>query len=549
MFENFTLSDVKGAPLSILVFLSINGNRAVSVSDLAGKAGTGFSDKPVKEGLIRLKELGVICEPRKNRYQLTGKEYQLPLYWGEKVLPFGDSPRISGDSPNYSGVSPDLERRVEALEAAVFRGLPASEAGDSPIFSGDSPDEDGDSPMKGQSPYEYSGSFAEKFGVSPNDAGDFPMVEIEGQWKDDGGCEYSGNFPEKFGDSPVQCGDSPIKGQSPISESGDSPEKAGVFPEKSGESPNSVNPLINNINNKEVSKYVEKDTYLLNGNNTESELINPTEKIADAAGKTPDDYVTRWNATMAQMKGSMDRQTFSTFLGKAVILGYEEGHYTIGVENGFICDWLQDRLLTPIEKILNVMGDRKQSVSFVVTGTWQPADQCDGCGGDSSLRLNAEPAEAVPVKHLECHRQIHKMLREEADRLEWERSHLPKSGDAAEDVLVDICNEYLDHPKEQKYSMDQLAELVAIQPDPRVLRFALESLSSFKAVKVWCGWAHGEAKKKLLSHYGIRSNPNLESDKTVSLEIIRDVCEELDPEEKKYAISRIWMMAKGNVPM
>ena len=78
-----------------------------------------------------------------------------------------------------------------------------------------------------------------------------------------------------------------------------------------------------------------------------------------------------WNAAMSQMKGSMDRQTFSTLLGNAELLAREDGVFTVGEPNGFTRDWADKRLRETIEKILSGMYDTPQRVEFVVTGTWQ----------------------------------------------------------------------------------------------------------------------------------------------------------------------------------
>ena len=75
---------------------------------------------------------------------------------------------------------------------------------------------------------------------------------------------------------------------------------------------------------------------------------------------------------MAQMKGSMDRQTFSTLLGNAELLACEDGVYTIGMANGFTRDWAEQRLSSTIEKILSAMADAPQKVTFVVASSWQP---------------------------------------------------------------------------------------------------------------------------------------------------------------------------------
>ena len=80
-----------------------------------------------------------------------------------------------------------------------------------------------------------------------------------------------------------------------------------------------------------------------------------------------------WKATMAQMKGSMDRQTFNTLLGNAELLACEDGVYTVGMANGFTRDWAEQRLSETIEKILTGMADGPQKVAFVVSGTWQPS--------------------------------------------------------------------------------------------------------------------------------------------------------------------------------
>ena len=76
---------------------------------------------------------------------------------------------------------------------------------------------------------------------------------------------------------------------------------------------------------------------------------------------------------MAQMKGSMDRQTFNTLLGNAELLACENGVYTIGMTNGFTRDWAEQRLSGTIEKILSGMQGCPQKVNFVVSGTWQPS--------------------------------------------------------------------------------------------------------------------------------------------------------------------------------
>ena len=515
MFDSFGLSDIKGAPLSILVFLSFNGNRAVTISELAGKDGTGYSEKPIRLGLRTLRELGVVTETH-NRYQLTGKEYQLPLSWGEKILPAGVSPEYTGVFPGNPGVSPDMERRVCALEAAVFGGI------------------DKDGKIKDQG----TGDF-------PGLPGDSPV------WEDDRVCdvevideprsEFSNNLPCKVDAShlymqgrssapgklrvfPVEK-ISVIKGEWKAAEKkccvlGDSPEKKGELTGDPGVSPDGVNPLINNINNKEVGRYVDINTYLPIESNKSG-----VNKTGESEKQEPD---VLWNAAKVQLQGQMDRGSYSAILKDAKLVGYADGHYTIGVTNAMARDWAEQRLTGTVERLLGTMSGSDVSVSFVVKEQGGVSLQAGG-QFPSAASASGEPSpEMSPEK----------------STIEL----LPVSVDPAENELVEICNDYL-RDGGDRYSLDQLSELIAIQPDPRVLRFAVWTLSSYKAVNAWCKWSLAEAKRKLLSHYSIRSNAALENDDNVSLEIIHDVCEDLDPEEKKYAISRIWMMAKGNVPM
>ena len=511
------LGELKGAPLSILVFLSLSGNRCFSATEL--QSGTGFSDKPVREGLLRLRELGMITEPQTKRFQLVGKEFQLPLYWDEKMESFGDFPKLSG-------VSPSLDDRVAALEKAVFGDSP-NVSGVSPIVSGDSPnyydsalivsdqvsgvrDQD-----EGADPDDRSGNFAEMFGVSPSVPGDSPILEIEGQWADDNRCQvsgvrdqdedlYSGNFPEKFGDSPIVSGDSPKV-------------------------------LINNITNpcdKEVGKYADQSTYLPVVMSNSSEVNTRTGEIPDAV---PNFRIggQEWKSAMERLKNTVDKQTYNTIMEQAVLLGAGEGLITIGLKNSFVRDWAEKLLRDTLENIFSDLAGSRQRISFVLTDEFMDERR----------------------KHFRCHAAIMRNKLTALDETEpavllperLEVSADPK-GHEAENVR--ICNEYLDDGNEKGYSLDDLRGLVNMDPDPDLLRFALENLSGLTAAKKWCSWKYiREAKSKLLSHYGVDGKALLQNP-AVSLEIIREVCEDLKEtgEPMKYAISRIQMRANGNIP-
>ena len=124
---------------------------------------------------------------------------------------------------------------------------------------------------------------------------------------------------------------------------------------------------------------------------------NPTTKILTGAAASAQNA---WKAAMAQMKGSMDRQTFSTLLGNAELLAWENGVYTIGMTNGFTRDWAEQRLSGAIEQILSGMNDEPQKVSFVVSGNWQPSPAERETAEETPVTEAAPAApQAVPAVH------------------------------------------------------------------------------------------------------------------------------------------------------
>ena len=92
-----------------------------------------------------------------------------------------------------------------------------------------------------------------------------------------------------------------------------------------------------------IEQNVTELTMVRRNENPKPHILNG---VADSAQKN-------WNTAMSQMKGSMDRQTFSTLLGNADLLACEDGVYTIGMSNGFTRDWAEQRLSGTLEKILS----------------------------------------------------------------------------------------------------------------------------------------------------------------------------------------------------
>ena len=421
MIDKSMLPDLKGAPLSIIFLLAMTGNRTVTLNDLA--EGTGFSDKPLKAGLKKLSELQIVTSPRFNRYQLAGKNLQLPLYWGETIEALPES----GETPKNPGEFPELLQRIEELEQRV--------------------------------------------------------LTLENRRNSE-----SGETPEKFGDSPKNPGETPKNSTDPIKE------------------------LINIYENKEVSKYVDTDTYLLNSTDQYKQLPEFGETPKNP-GEIPDLFATAWKAAMQQMEGQMGRGSYMDILHGAVPAGYEDGHYTILMDNQYKRDWAEVRVTETLEKILSGILGLKASVSFVL---------------DQQAAISSQqPAASDPY---------------EAPSLEL----LPGSGE-----LTEICNDYLLEPTGIEYSNEQLQELISMDPDPAVLRFVLPIATRFENAKTWCGKDLQSAKRILLKKFGIVNGMAAEivHNDAATLEMINEICTELCPENKNAVGSRIRQMTSdGKIP-
>lgn len=65
-----------------------------------------------------------------------------------------------------------------------------------------------------------------------------------------------------------------------------------------------------------------------------------------------------WNAAYHQLELQFDRASFDTWLRRTSFLGYDEGVFVIGVQNGYVLDMLQHRLYRNVRRVLSdVWGD------------------------------------------------------------------------------------------------------------------------------------------------------------------------------------------------
>ncbi len=90
-----------------------------------------------------------------------------------------------------------------------------------------------------------------------------------------------------------------------------------------------------------------------------------------------------WQAALGQLQLEMPRATFDTWVRDAELLAYEDGTFVIGVQNAYARDWLEERLLGTIKRVLASLFGRTVEVRFVV---WQPD------GGEEETRVLSAPS-------------------------------------------------------------------------------------------------------------------------------------------------------------
>ena len=130
--EKINVRALKGAPLSIVIVLMLQ-RRSVSHQQLMAE--TGYSDRTVTQALNYLTDNQIVTRAGHSGFQLTGENYQLPLYWDEKTEPADPSPALFIEDPQgniaepqkFSGKNYDseiekittLENRIGELEKQI----------------------------------------------------------------------------------------------------------------------------------------------------------------------------------------------------------------------------------------------------------------------------------------------------------------------------------------------------------------------------------------------------------------------------------------------
>jgi chromosomal replication initiator protein len=75
-----------------------------------------------------------------------------------------------------------------------------------------------------------------------------------------------------------------------------------------------------------------------------------------------------WQAALGQLQMEMPRATFDTWVRDTDLLAYEDGSFVLGVQNAYARDWLENRLLSTVKRVLTGIMGRTVEVRFTV---WQ----------------------------------------------------------------------------------------------------------------------------------------------------------------------------------
>ncbi len=101
-----------------------------------------------------------------------------------------------------------------------------------------------------------------------------------------------------------------------------------------------------------------------------------------------------WQAALGQLQLEMSKATFETWVRDTQLLTQEDGTFVVGVTNAYAKDWLENRLLSTVKRILTSIVGRTVEARFVV---W-PAPPLHENGEPvlrASLPLMPEAAPAV----------------------------------------------------------------------------------------------------------------------------------------------------------
>jgi chromosomal replication initiator protein len=130
----------------------------------------------------------------------------------------------------------------------------------------------------------------------------------------------------------------------------------------------------------------------------DSDIQSEEEALAEAQKK--------WQATLGELQLQMTRATFDTWLRGSQVVDFRDNHFTVYVRHAYAVDWLQNRLLSVIERTLRRRAGSGARVVFTARASEEeeqlvlvpealaagydgtPAEQAGRSNGRASSTLN-----------------------------------------------------------------------------------------------------------------------------------------------------------------
>jgi len=103
-----------------------------------------------------------------------------------------------------------------------------------------------------------------------------------------------------------------------------------------------------------------------------------------------------WQAAVGQLQMDMPKASFDTWVRHTELVSYQDGQFTIGVQNPYARDWLESRLSSTIIRILTGIMNRPEQIEFVVCQKEQSqlAEEPDPAAETSSFLEQPNPRKA-----------------------------------------------------------------------------------------------------------------------------------------------------------
>jgi chromosomal replication initiator protein len=81
-----------------------------------------------------------------------------------------------------------------------------------------------------------------------------------------------------------------------------------------------------------------------------------------------------WQAALGELQLEMTRATFETWVKPTSLMSYEDGRFAVAVPNAYAQEWLQNRLLSTVKRVLTGITGRSVEVKFVVWNKDEPKE-------------------------------------------------------------------------------------------------------------------------------------------------------------------------------